>query len=192
MTSSRVPSSPMPILIVAVILLAVLALFVVSIPVSLVLRYRTGKARRLARGWVVVTNLVLLVLSIALFFGGVAVTSLWVPRAPGYSLAGFAVGCALGVLGLALTRWEPTPRGLFFTPNRWLVLFLTLVVTARIAYGLWRTWHVWSSGLHTGDVAWLDEFGLAQSMMAGAVVLGHYLVYVLGLRGRLRGTTAPG
>ena len=52
-------------------------------------------------------------------------------------------GCLLGLLGLALTRWEHTPRALHYTPNRWLILIITLVVSARLLYGIWRIWHGW-------------------------------------------------
>ncbi|HEV8629201.1 MAG TPA: DUF1453 domain-containing protein [Thermoanaerobaculia bacterium] len=174
----------MPLLIVAAILLAALVLFIFGIPLSLLLRYRTGKARRLARSWVVTTNLVMLTISMLLFLAGAAFTSLWVPRALAYGLLGLAAGGVLGLLGLVATRWEPTPRGLFFTPNRWLVLLVTLLVTARVGYGIWRAWHTWHHA--AGDVAWLDAFGVAESLAAGAVVLGYYLVYVLGVRRRLR------
>lgn len=176
----------MPLLIVAAILLAALLLFILGIPLSLVLRYRAGKARRLARGWVVTTNLVMLVLSIGLFLFGAAVTTWWVPRALAYGSIGLVVGCGLGLVGLAATRWEVTPRGFFFTPNRWLVLLVTGIVAARVSYGLWRVWHTWQRG--AGDVSWLDSFGVAQSLAAGGVVLGYYLVYVLGVQRRLRGS----
>jgi len=60
------------------------------------------------------------------------------------------------------------------------VLLVTLVVAARVLYGVWRSWHAWTAGLD----AW-SAFGLAQSMAAGAVVLGYYLTYWLGVRHRL-------
>ena len=174
----------MPVLVVAAALLGLLLVFVVAIPFSLVMRYRAGKARRLARGWVLTVNLVMLSLSIALFLAGAAATSFWVPRAFVYALAGLAAGGTLGIAGLLATRWERTPNGLFFTPNRWLVLLVTLVVAARISFGIWRSWHAWHHG--AGAVGWLQAFGVAQSLAAGAIVLGYYLVYLLGLRGRLR------
>src|SRR5687767_14038347 len=98
-------------------------------PLSLVQRYRVGTARRLARGWVVTLNLVALVLSAAMFLVGAGITSVWVPGALAYALAGLGGGGALGVPGFALSRWEATPRALHYTPNRWLVLGITLVVT---------------------------------------------------------------
>ena len=177
----------MPLLLVALALVLLLALFLLAIPLSLILRYRAGRARRLARRWVATTNLVSLVVSIGLFLAGAAVTSFWVPRAIGYSALGLLAGGALGMTGLLATRWEPTPRGLWYTPNRWLVLFVTLVVTVRIAYGFWRACHAWHHGaLHgAGRGSWLDAFGVAESMAAGAVVLGYYAVYFWGLRRRV-------
>ena len=42
------------------------------------------------------------------------------------------------MIGLALTRWESDSQSLHFTPNRSLVLLVTLLVAARIVYGFWR------------------------------------------------------
>ena len=172
----------MPLVLAALAVLLVGMAVLLAIPLSLFLGYRTGKARRLARRWVVTTNLVSLVISTTIFLAGAAVTSWWVPRALPFGALGLLAGGLLGLLGLAATRWEPTPRGLFYTPNRWLVLFVSLVVTARVGYGFWRVWHAWHRG--AGE-SWLDVFGVAESMAAGAVVLGHYLVYFVGLRRRL-------
>jgi hypothetical protein len=132
-----------PLLLVPLALVLLLALFLLAIPLSLILRYRAGRARRLTRRWVATTNLVSLVVSIALFLAAAGVTSFWVPRALAYCALGLLGGGVLGLIGLLATRWEPTPRGLWYTPNRWLVLLVTLVVTARIGYGFWRAWHVW-------------------------------------------------
>jgi hypothetical protein len=177
-----------PLLLVALALILLLALFLLAIPLSLILRYRAGRARRLARRWVATTNLVSLVVSIGLFMAGAAATSLWVPRALPYCALGLLAGGVLGLIGLLATRWETTPRGLWYTPNRWLVLLVTLVVTARIGYGFWRAWHAWHHGAASGT--WLDAFGVAESMAAGAVVLGYYAVYFWGLRRRVSRTRA--
>jgi hypothetical protein len=172
---------------VPLILLAVALIFapVVLMPVSLVLRYRAGVARRQARGWVTAINLGALALSTALFLTGAAVTSLWVPHAFSYSLVGFLGGFALGIIGLWISRFERGPQALHYTPNRWLVLAVTLLVTARVLYGFWRGYHTLRYG--AGDTPWTSAFGVAGSMSAGAVVLGYYLSYWMGLRRRLRG-----
>ena len=92
-------------------------------------------------------------------------------------------------VGLRLTRWEPASGGLHYTPNRWLVLAITLVVTGRLFYGFWRGWHTWRAG--PADGSWLAAAGVAGSMAAGAVVLGYYLAYWIGVRRRIRRHAAP-
>jgi hypothetical protein len=164
-------------------LLLLVPLFLLGLPLSLVRRYRMGTARRPARGWVAAVNVLMLALSTGLFLAAAAVTSVWVPDALVYTLVGLAIGGVLGLLGLAATRWETTHRSLHFTPNRWLVLALMLVVTARLLYGFWRAWAAWGS---VGPGAeWLAAAGVAGSMAAGAVVLGYTLTYWVGVRRRL-------
>jgi hypothetical protein len=173
-----------PVLIVGLLMIVVILAAIALTPLTLVQRYRVGTARRRARGWSVTVNVIGLTLSSALFLAGAAVTGLWVPNALPYSVAGFASGCLLGLVGLAVSRWEPSAGSLHYTPNQWLVLGVTLVVTGRLAFGLWRSWHAWSA---TPDYAsWAAASGAAGSLAAGAVVLGYYLTYSLGVRRRLR------
>jgi hypothetical protein len=172
-----------PFVLAALVLLLILPLFFLTIPLSLVRRYRVGTARRPARGWVAAFNVLALALSTGLFLAAAGVSSLWVPDALAYALVGLAAGGVLGLLGLAATRWEAAPGSLHFTPSRWLVLVLLLVVTSRLLYGFWRAWTAWrSTGPGSG---WLAEAGLAGSMAAGALVLGYTLVYWVGVRWRL-------
>ena len=169
----------MPVLL---LLLAAAVLVIALIPVSIVQRYRMGTSRRLARGWVASLNVAGLAVSVLLLLVSAAVTSAWVPDAFRYAAAGIALGCVLGLLGLVLSRWEATPRSLHYTPNRWLVLALTLIVTARIFYGFWRAWHTWQTS--TDPSSWLVASGAAGSIAAGATVLGYYLTYWIGVRRR--------
>lgn len=173
----------MPVIIIALLFFGGL-LF--AMPLLLVLRYRAGTMRRRARKWAATFNMLSLMISAALFLWVAAMTTLWVPKAFSYSAAGFAGGCLLGLLGLALTRWELTPQALYFTPNRPLVLLITLAVTARLLYGLWRIWHAWR-GAAAND-SWLEAAGIAGSLAVGAVVIGYYLTYSAGIRWRLRRT----
>ena len=77
-----------------------------------------------------------------------------------------------------------TPRALYYTPNRWLILVITLAVTTRLIYGLWRIWQAWHT---TGpDSSWLAAAGIPGSMAVGAIVIGYYLTYSAGVRWRLR------
>ena len=172
----------MPLIPLVAIFALIVLLGIALLPLSLVQRYRVGTARRLARSWFITLNLVAIVVSTMLFVVAAAVTTAWVPFAFSYTMIGFAVGCLLGVLGLGLTRWESAGRSLYYTPNRLLVLVVTLIVTARVIFGFWRSWHVWSAGIG----AWSSAFGLASSMGAGASVLGYYFAYWIGVRRRLR------
>jgi hypothetical protein len=179
----------MPLLAAALLFVFVLLAAVALMPLSLVLRYRRGTARRRARAWVAGINFAGLVLSVALFLLVAAVTSFWVRDVFTYALAGLTLGSVLGALGLWLTRWEPAPGSLFYTPNRLLVLTITLVVTARLLYGFWRGWHAWRA--RVDGTSWISDAGADGAMAAGAVVLGYYLIYWMGVRRRIHRHATP-
>ena len=169
----------MPLLLLVPIVLLLIALM---IPVSLVQRYRVGRARRRARGWVASVNVLMLCLSIGMFLVSAAITSIWVSEAVLYAAAGLVGGVTLGAAGLALTRWEHGPDAVHYTPNRWLVLGITLVVSVRVVYGFWRGWQTWQ--VAGGTASWLAVSGIAESLAAGGIVLGYYVTYWTGVRRR--------
>jgi hypothetical protein len=172
-----------PLLLIALLIFfGLFAIVVLTLPLSLIQRYRTGTARRSARTWLPTINLVAFSLSSAIFLGIAAFSSLWIPRAFLFSFVGILAGGLIGFAGLALTRWETTPYSLHYTPNRWLVLSLMLVVAARLLYGIWRAWTAWR--ITPEDASWIAASGAAGSLGAGAVVLGYYLVYWTGVRRR--------
>ena len=173
----------MPLIALALVLLIPIA-FVLATPLMIVQRFRAGTARRPGRGWVAALNFFGVAFSVSVFLFAAAITSFWVPRAFGYSLLGICAGGLLGLVGLALTRWERSPGALHYTPNRWLVLVITVAIAARLSYSLWRAWHAWSA--ETGDTSWLVESGLAGSMGVGAAVLGYYASYFAGVWWRVR------
>jgi hypothetical protein len=172
-----------PLLAFGLILFAILAT-IALLPLSIIQRYRMGTSRQRARSWLITINLFGLTVSTLMFLIGAAVTSIWVPQAFLYTVAGLMGGCALGVLGLMLTRWEDTAGSIHYTPSRLLVLGITLVVTARLLYGLARAWNGWRGAVE--GTGWLAASGAAGSLAAGAVVLGYYVVYWAGVRRRLR------
>jgi hypothetical protein len=170
----------MPLLVLVVL---VMLAFVALVPISIVQRFRVGTRRRRARRWVITLNLVAVLASLSLLLPAVLITSRWVPDALPHALVGLAAGCALGLLGVVLTRWEAIDGVMQYTPNRWLVLTITTVVAARVLYGIWRTWDAWRASLE--QMTWVAASGAATSMSAGAVVLGYYLVYWAGVRARV-------
>jgi hypothetical protein len=175
-----------PLLIVPALVLLAVIVGIALMPIGLVQRYRAGTARRVARSWLTNLNIGALALSVLLFLGSAALATVWIPNALTFSLAGLAAGSLCGMLGLALTKWEPSPQRLHYTPNRFLVLTITLVVIARLIYGAWRLSEGWGT-----NTSWLRESGVAGSMAAGALVLGYTFTYWIGLRRqitRLRAT----
>ena len=171
----------MPLLLLLVLLPL---LVIVLMPVILIQRYRMGSARRRARAWTTALNVAVMTFSAICFLIGAAVTTVWVDNAFTGAAAGIALGAVLGFVGLALTRWEPTAEGLHYTPNRWLVLFVTFVVSARVAYGLWRSWTVAQSGVYGTPM--VLAFGIPESLAVGGLVIGYYVAYALGVRRRIR------
>jgi hypothetical protein len=169
-----------PLLLVVLLVLVILCLLLLSVPFALFQRYRMGTARRPARGWVATINVFAFAISAALLLVGAAVTNLWVPHAVAFTLAGLVAGGLLGVAGLAMSRWEVTPLSLHYTPNRWLVLAIMLLVSARLIYGVWRGWNAWQTS--PDHASWLAASGAAGSLGAGALVLGYYLLYWAGVR----------
>lgn len=171
----------MPLLLIPLALVALALLWALLIPVGLIQRYRYGKARRRALGWAVGLGAALSLLSLLLFFAGAWVSGHWVADAPLYAGAGLCAGLLLGAIGLALTRFEDLPKGLYYTPNRWLALGLTALIAARLGYGLWQGLHAWSA---QAPENWLPRQG--GLFAVGGVLLGYYVLYTLGVRRRLR------
>lgn len=173
----------MPVILAALLLILLAILVSVAlIPVTLVLRYRAGTARRPVRPWLATINAAGLFVSITIFLTAAALTNIWVPEAFAHACAGLIGGAAIGVLGLLLTRWEVVRGVTYYTPNRWLVLAITLAVLGRLLYGFWRGWTAWQS--LAGEASWAAAAGVAGSLAAGAVILGYYFAYWLGVRTR--------
>lgn len=172
----------MPLLLIPLLVLGLVLLYLLVLPLSLLQRYRSGRARRSAQPWVIAVNAWMLLLSTAGFLLGAWISGRWVDGALTHALLGLAIGALLGLLGLGLTRFEREPRGGFYTPNRWLVLGLTLVVAGRIAFGFWHAWQWTRSG--ADHASWLAQQG--GLLAVGGLLLGHYLAYTWGLRARIR------
>jgi len=172
-----------PIIIFALLLFVLLALAGVVL-LSLALRYRAGTARRQARRWVASLNVWMTSFSAIFFLSFTLLLSFWVGSAFRFSLIGMGVGGILGLLGLAVTRWESRPEGLFYTPSRWLAFLIIFAIAARVMHGWWHATH---SGSAPGDKHWLITASSTQlSLAVAAGLIGYYLVYSIGVRLRLR------
>jgi hypothetical protein len=168
-----------------VLLVLLLPILVIALtPVLLIQRYRAGTSRRPARQWLVILAVISTGLSALFLLLSSAFTNIWVSNAFGDTAIGLACGCVLGVVGLLITKWEATPRSLHYTPNRWMVLVITLFIAGRILFGLYRAGVAAESGMTGGEVA--GAFGVAESLGAAGLVIGYYLAYNTGVIWRIR------
>ena len=175
--------SAVPIIIVALLVFVLLTLAGVIL-LSFAVRYRVGTARRQARRWVASLNVWATSFSAVFFLSFTFLLSFWIHSAFRFALIGMGCGGILGLLGLAITRWESQSEGLFYTPSRWLALLVTLAIAARFIYGWWRTTH--SGSNVPGDQHWLiTASGIQLSLAVAAGLIGYYLVYSVGVRLRV-------
>ena len=173
-------TSAVPLIILALLVFVLLALAGVVL-LSLAVRYRAGTARRQARRWVVSLNVWVTSFSALFFLSFTLLLSFWVGSAFRFALIGMTFGGILGLVGLAMTRWESQPEGLFYTPSRWLALLVTLAIAARFVYGGWRATH--SCSPPSDDQHWLiAASGTQLSLAVAAGLIGYYLVYSIGVR----------
>ena len=177
--------SGVPIILFALLLFVLLALAGVIL-LSLALRYRAGTARRQARRWVASLNVWMTSFSAVFFLSFTLLLSFWVGSAFGFALIGMCFGGILGLLGLAMTRWESRDEGLFYTPSRWLAFLIVFAIAARFVYGWWRATHSGSSVSAPGGQHWLiTASGTQLSLAVAAGLIGYYLLYSIGVRLRL-------
>jgi hypothetical protein len=175
--------SAVPLIILALLVFVLLALAGVVL-LSLAIRYRAGTARRQARRWVASLNVWVTSFSALFFLSFTLLLSFWVGSAFRFALIGMASGGVLGLVGLAMTRWESQPEGLFYTPSRWLALLVTLAIAARFVYGWWRATH--SGSPPSGDQHWLvAASGTQLSVAVAPGLIAYYLVYSIGVRLRM-------
>jgi hypothetical protein len=172
-----------PIILFTLLLFVLFALAGVVL-LSLALRYRAGTARRQARRWVASLNVLATSFSAVFFLSFTLLLSFWVESASVFALIGMGCGAVLGLLGLAMTRWESQPEGLFYTPSRWLALIVIFAIAARFVYGWWHATHSGSSA--SGDQHWLvTASGTQISLAVAAGLIAYYLVYSIGVRLRI-------
>src|SRR5205814_10193200 len=143
-----------------------------------------GTARRQGRRWVATMNVWVTSFAAALFLCFTFLISFSLGPTLRFALAGMAVGGLLGLVGLALTRWESQREGLFYTPSRWLALLVTLAIALRFVYGWWRATHSGSSA--PGQQHWvMTASGTELSLAVAAGLIAYYLAYSIGVRLRV-------
>jgi hypothetical protein len=172
--------SAVPIIVFALLFFVLLSVGGVVL-LSLALRYRAGTARRQGRRWTAGLNVWMTIFSAVFFLSFTFLVSFWIESASRFALIGMGFGAILGLLGLAMTRWEKQPEGFFYTPSRWLALIVTLAIAARFVYGWWHATHAGSNSV-PGNEHWLmTASGTQLSLAVAGGLIGSYLVYSIGV-----------
>ena len=91
---------------------------------------------------------------------------------------GLVAGAALAVYGLRKTRFEPTPQGLYYTPNAHIGVALSLLFVARIAYRLVEVYT--SEAVSSGNGA-VDFARSPLTLAVFGLLAGYYIGYAVGL-----------
>jgi hypothetical protein len=95
----------------------------------------------------------------------------------GWLAAGLGAGSVLAVYGLRLTSFEPTPQGLFYTPNAHLGIALSLLFVGRILYRLVEVY-----GINTTAFPSAADFVRSPLTLAVfGLLAGYYIAYAIGL-----------
>ena len=175
-------------LLLPLAVLALLAAWLVLLPISLWARYASGRARRRAQAWVLGGNAWLLAISLPLFLLSAWAATLWMDDALRDACWGLLIGVGVGCVAVWLTRFEHDAKGWVYTPNRWLVLGLTSIVAVRVFAGVWMAWRHMSGDVSGAFARWLDAG--AWTGIAG-LFLGYALAYTWGLRARLSRSQGP-
>ena len=95
----------------------------------------------------------------------------------GWLAAGLMFGSFLGVYGLRQTRFEPTPQGLYYTPNAHLGIALSLLFIGRVLYRLVEVY-----ALETMRSSGTSDFVRSPLTLAVfGLLAGYYIAYAIGL-----------
>ena len=114
----------------------------------------------------------------ALVFALLLVTTLARPINAVALLGGAGFGVALGVLGIRLTKFEPTAEGLFYTPSAHLGIALSALFIGRIAY---RFFQLYSLGDQPPPAGMNDIGQSPLTLVIFATLAGYYVAYAIGL-----------
>ena len=88
---------------------------------------------------------------------------------------GIAAGALLGVYGLKRTKFEPTPQGLYYTPNAHLGIALSLLFIGRIVY---RFVEIFAMGVPNSG----QDFARSPLTLGiFGLLAGYYVSYAIGL-----------
>lgn len=102
--------------------------------------------------------------------------SLSVPESLLSLAGGVAIGIALAILGLRLTKFERTPEGYFYTPSAHIGIALTLLFVGRICYRIVELYL-----RHPLNGAPPDFARSPLTLIVFGMLAGYFVVYAIGV-----------
>ena len=124
-----------------------------------------------------------------LFFGPVLLLIGWLARTHPMSLAALAGGLLaavpLGLLGLRLTRFDTTEKGITYTPNIVIGISLMVLFAARVGYRMFMT----IAYPPPADQPPPSPLESPATLLTLGLIAGYYITYNIGvlLRGKKMG-----
>ena len=123
------------------------------------------------RPWITLTVFALLIVLLC-------VSAIPHPERLAVLAVGLVLGGVLAVYGLRKTKFEPTPQGLFYTPNAHLGIALSLLFLARIIY---RFIEIYALGQMPGQNGAVDFARSPLTLVVFGLLAGYYIGYAIGL-----------
>jgi hypothetical protein len=158
--------APTPSTIALLVLLPLLAWRVYSRFRRMVGRQRLSRVRP----WITLTLFPALIALLA-FAARAHAERLW------WLAGGLIIGSLLAVYGLRLTRFEPTPQGLFYTPSVHLGIALSLLFVGRIVYRLVEVYAIDATAAPSSA----DFVRSPVTLALFGLLAGYYIAYAFGL-----------
>jgi hypothetical protein len=143
-------------------------------------RFKSNIGRQELRPTRMTVRIVILTLIGALFVWGVTLHP--TSAALSATLGGLALGAAIGMVGLRLTKFDFSPTGNYYTPNTYLGASLSALLVARIIY---RFFIVGTAAQMSYQQGGGDPFAAYSSSPLTLLILmltvGYYIAYNAGL-----------
>jgi tellurite resistance protein TehA-like permease len=92
-----------------------------------------------------------------------------------------ALGGGLAVFGLRHTKFEPTPQGLYYTPNAHIGIALSTLFLARIVYRFVELGSLDPSAFAAGNPHAADFARSPLTLAVFGLLAGYYVGYAIGL-----------
>jgi hypothetical protein len=155
------------------------ALLVPLIGWRLYRRFRSNIGRQELRPTRMTVRIVILTLVGALFIWGATLHP--TSTALSATFGGLALGAAIGVVGLRLTKFDFSPTGNFYTPNTYIGATLSALLVARLIYRFFIVGPAAQMAYQQGGDPFAAYSSSPLTLLILMLTVGYYVAYTAGL-----------